>query len=187
MIDTLHTHRLLLRRWTDADRKPFAQMNADPTVMEYLEALDHPASDVLVDAFDRHFEDHGFGLWAVEVKGGAPFIGFVGLWRTSFVAHFTPCVEIAWRLSRDAWGQGYAVEAAREVCRVAFDELGLNEIVAHTVPANFRSRRVMERLGMTHDPHEDFDHPRLPQGHPLRRHVLYRLRGPDNADLEQVA
>jgi RimJ/RimL family protein N-acetyltransferase len=178
MIHTLPTRRLLLRRWKDSDREPFAEMNADPIVMQHFPSvLDRAASDRLADVFDRHFDDHDFGLWALEVKEGAPFIGFVGLWRTTFDAHFTPCVEIAWRLARDAWGQGYATEAASEACRVGFDDVGLKEIVSFTTPANIRSRRVMERLSMSHDPQDDFDHPRVPEGHPLRRHVLYRLSG----------
>lgn len=192
MIDGLHTERLLLRRWTDADLEPFAAMNADPMVMRHFpNVLDREASDALVRQFDQHFDEHGFGLWVLELKDGgsspSAFLGFVGLWRTTFDAHFTPCVEVAWRLAGSAWGKGYAVEAAREACRVGFEQIGLREIVAHTVPDNFRSRRVMERLGMTHNASDDFDHPRLPEGHPLRHHVLYRLAGPRNADLENVA
>lgn len=124
---------------------------------------------------ERHFDERGFGLFAVEVVGGAPFIGFVGLSVPSFEAHFTPSVEVGWRLAHEAWGFGYATEAAKEVLRFGFEELGLSEIVSFTVPENLRSRRVMERLGMTRDPRDDFDHPRLPEGHRLRRHVLYRL------------
>jgi len=188
VIQTLNTERLLLRRWTDADLAPFAEMNADATVMRHFPSvLDRATSDALARQFDQHFDDHGFGLWALEVTGGASFVGFVGLWRTTFSAHFTPCVEVAWRLSLSAWGKGYAVEAAREVCRVGFEQLGLREIVAHTVPDNFRSRRVMERVGMTHNPQDDFEHPRVREGHPLRHHVLYRLSGPRNADLVHVA
>jgi RimJ/RimL family protein N-acetyltransferase len=118
----------------------------------------------------------GWGLWAVEVDRGAPFIGFVGLAQPRFDAHFTPAVEVGWRLAREHWGSGYATEAARAAISFAFDELGLDEIVSFTPVANDRSRRVMERLGMTHDPADDFDHPRLAHGDPLRRHVLYRLR-----------
>jgi ribosomal-protein-alanine N-acetyltransferase len=151
-------------------------MNADPEVMEHFPSvLDRAASDALVERIEAHFAEHGFGAWAVEIQGGEPFIGFVGLNRVGFEAHFTPAVEIAWRLSRDAWGQGYATEAAREACRIAFADLALPELVAFTVPRNTRSRAVMERLGMTHDPRDDFDHPELPEGHPLRRHVLTRL------------
>lgn len=137
--------------------------------------LDRAESDALADRIEAHFAEHGFGVWALEVQGGEPFVGFVGLAHVGFDAHFTPCVEIAWRLARSSWGHGYATEAAREACRVAFEVLQLPEVVSFTVPENRRSRAVMERLGMTHDPREDFDHPRLDVDHPLRRHVLYRL------------
>ncbi len=138
--------------------------------------LDRDASDDLAARVEAHFAEHGFGPWAVEVWGGAPFIGFVGLAHVGFDAHFTPAVEILWRLARSSWGHGYATEAAREACRIAFAELRTPSIVSFTVPANTRSRAVMERLGMTHDPLDDFDHPKVADGHPLRRHVLYRLR-----------
>lgn len=170
------TSRLWLRRWKRSDREPFARMNADPTVMEYFPSvLDRAASDAMVDRIEAHFDTHGFGLWAVEVEGSASFIGFIGLSTVSFEAHFTPAVEVGWRLARQAWGHGFATEGAREVCRVALDVLRFASVVSFTVPHNTRSRAVMQRLGMTHDPVEDFDHPRLPAGHRLRRHVLYRL------------
>lgn len=173
------TSRLLLRPWRDADREAFARLNSDPEVMRHLPGvLDRTASDALVDAVEAHFESHGFGVWAIEVAAGAPFIGCVGLMHVGFAAHFTPTVEIAWRLSREAWGHGYATEAAREACRIGLADLELPEIVAFTVPANTRSRAVMTRLGMNHDPNEDFDHPKLAEGDPLQRHVLYRLRNP---------
>jgi ribosomal-protein-alanine N-acetyltransferase len=175
-MDHYRTNRLLLRRWRDSDRAAFARMNADPDVMEYFPGvLDRAASDALVDHIEAHFADHRFGAWAIEVQGGEAFVGFVGLHHVGFDSHFTPAVEIAWRLARAAWGKGYATEAAREACRIAFAELRLAELVSFTVPTNVRSRHVMERLGMTHDPNEDFEHPELAQGHPLRRHVLYRL------------
>jgi RimJ/RimL family protein N-acetyltransferase len=171
------TSRLLLRRWQDSDRAPFAQLNADPEVMRHFPGvLDRDASDDLAARVEAHFAEHGFGPWAVEVCGGAPFIGFVGLAHVGFDAHFTPAVEILWRLARSSWGHGYATEAAREACRIAFAELRTPSIVSFTVPANTRSRAVMERLAMTHDPLDDFDHPKVAEGHPLRRHVLYRLR-----------
>lgn len=170
------TSRLVLRRWRAQDREPFARLNADPAVMEHFPGvLTRAASDALAEHVEAHFAAHGFGPWAVEVVGGGPFIGFVGLAHVGFEAPFTPAVEIAWRLARPAWGHGYATEAAREACRIAFAELGLPELVSFTVPANTRSRAVMERLGMEHDRGGDFEHPRLPAGHPLRRHVLYRL------------
>lgn len=179
----LETERLRLRRWREGDREPFAALNADPVVMEHLPALTSRAeSDAMVDRIEAHFDRRGFGLWAVEVRGGAPFVGFVGLWTPMFEAHFTPAVEVGWRLARAHWGHGYATEAARAAVDYGFEELELEEIVAFTVPGNFRSRRVMERLGMTHDPVDDFDHPGIPAGHPLRRHVLYRLaRSPEGA------
>jgi ribosomal-protein-alanine N-acetyltransferase len=170
------TPRLLLRRWTRSDREPFARLNADPEVMEHFPGLlTREASDALADSIEAHFAQHGFGAWAIEVQGGAPFIGFVGMAHVGFDAHFTPAVEIAWRLARSSWGKGYATEAAREACRIAFVELKLPNIVSFTVPANGRSRAVMERIGMTRDHDGDFDHPKLAEGHPLRRHVLYRL------------
>lgn len=172
----LETERLILRAWHDSDLEPFAALNADPEVMEFLPALlDRAQSDALARRVRRHHELHGFGLWAVEVAGGAPFIGFVGLSRVDFDAHFTPAVEIGWRLAREAWGKGHASEAARCCLGFAFDALGLDEVVSFTVPANRRSRAVMERIGLVRDAGGDFDHPRLPEGHPLRRHVLYRL------------
>ena len=151
-------------------------MNADPRVMEFFPArLSRQESDALEDRIERHFDDHGFGLFAAELREDHTFIGFVGLAVPSFQAHFTPCVEIGWRLSADHWGCGLATEGARGVVRHAFSELKLNALVSFTVPANLRSRRVMEKLGMAHDPADDFDHPNLPEAHPLRRHVLYRL------------
>lgn len=175
-MEDYRTPRLLLRCWRDNDREPFARLNADTEVMaNFPGVLDRAASDALADRIEAHFAEHGFGPWAVEVEGGEPFIGFVGLARDEFKAHFTPAVEILWRLGRSSWGHGYATEAAREACRIAFEELRLPEIVSFTVPANQRSRAVMERIGMTHDARDDFDHPKLADGHPLRRHVLYRL------------
>jgi RimJ/RimL family protein N-acetyltransferase len=170
------TARLLLRPWREADLVPFAALNADPLVMEYFPAvLARKESNALAERIRGHFRQHGFGLWAVEVPGEAAFVGFVGLAHTRFSSHFTPCVDLGWRLSRDHWGKGYAQEAARAAMEAGFDRLGLDEVVAFTVPSNLRSRRVMEALGMRHDPAGDFDHPHVPQGHRLRRHVLYRL------------
>jgi RimJ/RimL family protein N-acetyltransferase len=176
----LRTERLVLRNWRDADLEPFAQMNSDPRVMEYLPALlTREESDVLAGRIRAHLDERRFGLWAAEVPGVADFAGFVGLSVPAFAAHFTPCVEVGWRLAAEFWGRGYATEGARAAIDFGFDTLGLDEIVSFTVPANLRSRRVMERLGMRRAPRDDFDHPQLPLGHPLRRHVLYRLaRGP---------
>jgi RimJ/RimL family protein N-acetyltransferase len=172
----LHTERLYLRRWTLADRTPFAALNADPRVVEFLPVWTASESDAAIQRIEAHFDEHGFGFWAVEVPGVAPFIGFVGLAVPRFQAHFTPCVEVGWRLAAEHWGQGYATEAARAALRFGFDSLKLDEIVSYTVPENRRSRRVMERLGMQRDTQGDFDHPGLPEGHRLRRHVLYRLK-----------
>jgi ribosomal-protein-alanine N-acetyltransferase len=173
----LGTERLILRNWRAADRQPFAQVNADPLVMEFMPAtLSNSESDLLVDKIEKHFQTHGFGLFAAELRASHSFIGYIGLAVPSFQARFTPCVEVGWRLSAMHWGQGLATEGAREVMRYAFGVLKLNDVVSFTVPGNARSRRVMEKLGMKHDPADDFDHPKLPEGHPLRRHVLYRLR-----------
>ena len=165
-----------MRAWRDADREPFAAMNADLRVMEHFPALlSRAESDAMVDRIGEMFDERGFGLWAVEAPGRAGFIGFVGLLVPSFDAHFTPCVEIGWRLAPEHWGHGYAFEAARASLDFGFSTCGLPEIVSMTVPANLRSRRVMERLGMRHAEADDFDHPRLAPAHPLRRHVLYRI------------
>lgn len=172
----LRTERSLLREWRASDREPFAQMNADPRVMEFFPApLSCAESDALADRIEAHFAKHGFGLYAAELVEEGAFIGFIGLDVPSFEAHFTPCVEIGWRLAADYWGRGLATEGAREVVRHAFGELGLDSLVSMTVPANLPSRCMMEKLGMTHDPSDDFDHPNILAGHPLRRHVLYRL------------
>jgi RimJ/RimL family protein N-acetyltransferase len=173
----LETERLILRNWRAADRQPFAQMNADPMVMEVMPAtLSNSESDLLMDKIEKHIQTHGFGLFAAELRESLSFIGFIGLSIPSFQARFTPCVEVGWRLSAIHWGKGLATEGAREVIRYAFRVLRLDDVVSFTVPANVRSRRVIEKLGMAHDPADDFDHPKLPEGHPLRRHVLYRLK-----------
>jgi RimJ/RimL family protein N-acetyltransferase len=175
----LRTARLLLRRWREEDLEPFSRLNADPEVMRHFaSSLDRSASNLFAERIETEFEERGFGLWMVEVPGQAPFIGFVGLHLQDIPAHFTPAVEVGWRLARPYWGRGYATEGARAALAFGFDRLGLAEIVAMTVPANTRSRAVMERLGMTRDAADDFDHPSLAEGHPLRRHVLYRVRRP---------
>jgi RimJ/RimL family protein N-acetyltransferase len=173
----LTTERLVMRRWRESDLEPFARLNADPRVMEHFPApLDRDQSDAFVALIEQHFERHGFGLWAVELPGEAPFVGFVGLSVPGFDAPFMPAVEIGWRLAAEWWGRGIATEAARAAAGYAFGPAGLDQLVSFTSPQNVRSRAVMERIGMTHDPADDFDHPRLPEGHRLRRHVLYRLR-----------
>ncbi|HVS12820.1 MAG TPA: GNAT family N-acetyltransferase [Thermoanaerobaculia bacterium] len=172
----IRTERLLLRGWRTADLAPFAAIHADPEVMEHLGGpRSRVESDALVARLAEHFGRHGFGLWALEEVESGDLAGFVGLSIPTFEAPFTPCVEVGWRLARACWGRGYAIEGARAALRFGFERLGLDEIVSFTVPANTRSRRVMERLGMRRDPQRDFEHPRLPPGDPLRRHVLYRL------------
>jgi len=170
------TDRLTLRRWRDADRAPFAAMNADPRVMEHFPArLSRADSDRLIERIEVGFETHGFGLWALEVRETGAFIGFTGLSVPSFDAHFTPAVEIGWRLAPDAWGHGYASEAARAALAAGFDGHDLTRIVSFTPVANTRSQAVMRRIGMTRDPADDFDNPRLAADSPLRTHVLYRI------------
>ncbi len=172
---TLRTSRLFLRTWQDDDLPAFAALNADPRVMEFFPGiLDRAESDGRAARIQGHFAERGFGLWAVEICGVAPFIGFVGLSVTPFEAHFTPNVEIGWRLAHEFWGRGYATEAALAALDFGFRHLALDEIVSFTAPMNRRSRSVMERIGMTHSPDDDFEHPLLPQRHPLRHHVLYR-------------
>jgi ribosomal-protein-alanine N-acetyltransferase len=172
----LSTDRLLLRRWRPEDREPFAALNADPVVMEHFPAtLTQGESDALADRIERDMDDRGWGLWAVEVPGRAAFIGFVGLNPTNFDAHFTPALEVGWRLDRPYWGFGYASEGAAAALDLAFGRLELEEIVSMTTPANQRSQRVMQRLGMVRRPEDDFDHPRVAAGSPIRPHVLYRL------------
>lgn len=184
----LRTERLLLRRFRDADRAPFAAMNADPQVMEHFPApLSREESDALLVRFEQHFETHGFGLWALALQGEAPFVGLVGLAVPRFDAPFMPAIEVGWRLLPEFWGRGLATEAARACVRFGFEQLDLAELVSFTVPNNLRSRRVMDRLGFTHQPAEDFDHPLLPEGHPLRRHVLYRLARSSFAGLARLA
>ena len=173
----LETDGLLLRRWSDADREPFFRVNSDPRVMEFFpNRLSRAESDQFIERIEAHFRKHSFGLYAAELRENHAFVGFIGLSVPAFEAHFTPCVEIGWRLSADHWGRGLATEGARVVLKHAFEDLRLNEVVSFTTPANVRSRRVMEKIGMSHNPADDFDHPSLPDGHRLRRHVLYRVR-----------
>jgi ribosomal-protein-alanine N-acetyltransferase len=175
----LGTERLLLRRWRDEDRQPFAALNADPRVMTHFPTLlTREESDALVTRIEAHFAQHGFAQWAVEIPGVTSFAGFIGLSVPRFEEKFTPCVEVGWRLAAEYWEQGFATEGARAALDFGFQTLRLNEILSFTVPANIRSRRVMEKLGMTHDAADDFDHPLLPPGHRLRRHVLYRIQRP---------
>jgi RimJ/RimL family protein N-acetyltransferase len=175
----MRTVRLVMRQWLPSDREPFAALNADPEVMRHFPAgMTRAESDVFADRLAEALDRDGCGLWALEVVLSGEFIGFTGIQVPSFAAHFMPAVEVGWRLARGAWGCGYATEAARAAVDFAFTRLDLAGLVSFTVPANVRSQAVMRRLGMTHDPADDFDHPRLPDGHPLRRHVLYRLARP---------
>lgn len=172
----ISTSRLILRPWRDEDAEPFAALNADPVVMEHFPApLSRGDSDAMVERIRAHFAREGFGLWAVEVPGVAPFIGFTGLSRPAW---WREVVEVGWRLSHAHWGMGYATEAARAALDVGFGTLGLEEIVSFVVPGNTRSQRVMDRLGMKRDRDGDFEHPNVPVGHPLRPHWLYRITGP---------
>lgn len=178
-VDQLTTPRLLLRRWQEGDRAPFAALNADSSVMEHMPGCQSPAeSEATVDRIEAGFERNWYGFWAVERTDTGSFIGFVGIADVPFDATFTPAVEIGWRLARAAWGHGFATEAAAAVMSIAFDELDMEDLVSFTVPLNLRSRAVMRRIGMRHDPADDFDHPRLARDHPLSRHVLYRISRP---------
>lgn len=174
----IETPRLLLRRWKEADREPFARLNADPRVMNFFpNVLSREESDGMAVRIDRVMVRRGFGLYAAELRETGSFIGFIGLSVPGFEAHFTPCVEIGWRLAAEQWNRGLATEGAAAVARFAFEVVKLRELVSFTTARNLPSRRVMEKIGMTHDPADNFDHPNLPDRNPLRRHVLYRLRG----------
>src|SRR5690606_9519572 len=173
---TLRTDRLILRPWREDDFIPFAAMSADPKVMEHFPStLTRAESDAVAARLKAHIDTHGFGFWALEVPGVAPFIGFAGLQHVSFNAPFVPAVEIGWRLAPQYWGVGYASEAARAALAHGFGPIGLSELVSFTIPATTRSQAVMRRIGMTHDEQGDFAHPRVPEGHSMRRHVLYRI------------
>ena len=173
----INTKRLVLRHWRSEDFPLFAQMNSDPRVMEYFHKILTPdESNQLAQKFQQELEEKKYGLWAVQVKDGASFIGFVGLHYQDFEAPFTPCIEIGWRLAHPYWGNGYAYEAASKVLIYAMETLKLSEVVAFTLPSNTPSRKLMEKLGMTYDPKDDFENTKLPKGHPMRPHVLYRYK-----------
>lgn len=176
----LETPRLRLRHWIESDLVPFRVMNADPRVMEFFPAtLSSKESDDLANRLENELIEKDYGFWAVELKETGEFIGFVGLHGQDFPAPFTPCIEIGWRLAYPFWGKGYATEAAKEALKYAFLTLGLEELVSFTPINNRRSRMVMERLGMKREEGGDFEHPKLEKGHPLRVHVLYRIRPED--------
>ncbi len=172
----IETARLILRTWQDADLEPMLAINQDPRVMEYFPALgDRESTKLLMENIRQHHEEHGFSLYAVELKETQEFIGFVGLAFPSFDAHFMPAVEIGWRLAFAHWSKGYATEAAKAVLHYAFTKLNLEEVVSFTVSSNFRSRQLMKRIGLHHNPQDDFDHPKLADDSLLKRHILYRL------------
>jgi RimJ/RimL family protein N-acetyltransferase len=178
----LETARLRLRRWRESDAEPFAALNSDPRVMQHFPALLSAAECAFVlEQIEAGFEANGFGIWALEELDGGRFIGLTGLSIPPFAAPFTPAVEVGWRLVADAWGHGYATEAANAALGFGFGEVGLEEIVSFTSATNLRSIAVMERLGMHRDPAGDFDHPQIDREHPLCRHVLYRLRAEEYA------
>jgi ribosomal-protein-alanine N-acetyltransferase len=179
-VTEVRTERLRLRRWRDEDRTAYVEMNQDDDVVEFLQGRPSPeVANAFIDRIEAHWDEHGWGLWAVEVPGVAPFIGFTGLWPATDVLGYESR-EVGWRLARDHWGHGYATEAAREALRFGFRDLGFDEIVSFTVPENRRSRAVMERIGLESVEGGDFDHPRVdPVAYPhLVRHVLYRLDRP---------
>jgi RimJ/RimL family protein N-acetyltransferase len=167
--------RLILRQWRDEDLEPFAGMNADPEVMRHFPALlSRAESEASMNVFRRAIDERGWGLWAVEVEG--VFAGFTGLGIPRFTAHFTPCTEVGWRFRAEFWGRSLAYRAAREALSFGFMTLKLPEIVSFTAATNVRSQKLMKRLGLQYDARDDFDHPALPDGHILRRHVLYRKK-----------
>ena len=179
IINTIETERLYLRQWQASDFATFADMNADPEVMQYFPKLLTPrVSDIIANKCQQLIADNGWGLWAVSLKGdeenSGGFIGFVGLNDTHADMSFAPAVEIAWRLSKEHWGQGYATEAARASLNFAFTELGLEEVVSFTAVINKRSQLIMQRIGMT-DTQDNFYHPALKSTHPLAEHVLYKI------------
>jgi 3-dehydroquinate dehydratase/shikimate dehydrogenase len=173
----IKTARLTLRPWLKEDLEPFAKLNADPRVMEYFPKLkSRQESDQTALKMQAHIDKDGWGFWAASLNQTDQFIGFIGIEHVDFTAHFTPAVEIGWRLAFEYWGKGYATEGAKASLKYGFETLNLQEIVSFTAMQNMRSRRVMEKLGMHHDSKDDFDHPKLSENHPLRRHVLYRLK-----------
>lgn len=174
---TLETPRLLLRHWIPSDREGFFQLNSDPIVMEnFPHVLTRQESDAVAERFDNFLSERGWGFWAIELKETGEFIGFTGLNIPKIETHFTPCVEIGWRLKKEFWRKGYASEAAAAALEFGFDVLHLEEIIAMTAVQNIASRKVMEKLGMIYDPQGDFDHPMVPVGSHVVRHVLYRIK-----------
>ncbi|MFO1019273.1 MAG: GNAT family N-acetyltransferase [Planctomycetales bacterium] len=176
-VPEFETARLWMRGWRDEDREPFARMNADPHVMEHFPSLvSREESDAMIERIGQRFAEQGFGLWALERKDNGEFIGFTGLNVPRFEEWFTPCVEIGWRLAFEAWGQGFASEAARRALAYGFEAVHLEKIVSFTSIPNVRSQRVMQRIGMRHEPAWVFEHPSVSEGSPLRTHLLYEIR-----------
>ena len=179
-VPTIETARLVLRDWRDADVESWVRMNADPRVTEFFpKTYTRELSESSAARIRQELARNGYGWWAVEIPGVTPFAGVIALQAVPFQAPFTPANEIGWRFSVANWGRGYAIEGATAALDFAFNRLGWHEIVAFTAATNLRSRRVMERIGMTHDAADDFDHPKIESGHPLQRHVLYRIRKPE--------
>lgn len=171
------SERLGFRRWKASDREPFATLNANPDVMEFFpKTLSRAESDALVDRIEAHFEEKGYGLWAVERKEDGAFIGFIGLLDVNFDIGIEGATEIGWRLDREFWKKGYATEGAKACLAYAFDKLGKREIYSFTSTINTPSETVMKRIGM--EKAEEFEHPRVPEGSPLRKHVLYKIQNP---------
>ncbi|PTY04106.1 GNAT family N-acetyltransferase [Verrucomicrobia bacterium LW23] len=170
------TSRLRLRRWSRHDIVPFSLINEDPRVMRFMpRTMSMAETREWINVIEAHFEEHGYGVWAVERLDSQKLIGFTGIQVPRYAAAFTPCVEVGWRFAFEAWGNGFATEAAHAALEYGFCKAGLREILSFTVPANEKSWRVMERIGMRRDEKADFHHPVLPQGHPLSFHYLYRI------------
>ncbi len=173
----LTTDRLILRQWREEDKAPFAAMNADKDVMRFFPSVQtRKHSDSAVDRFYTHIEDHGFGFWAAELRESGRFVGMIGLQHASAVVPCAPAVEIGWRLDKSVWGQGLAPEGASAALAYGFSALAVTEIVSFTAAINTPSARVMEKIGMQRDRLCDFDHPLVPEGHPVRPHILYRIK-----------
>ncbi len=180
MKQILETDRLILRTWSEDDLIPMLYINQDPKVCEFLPGLGNLlTTQAMLDRFINHFNAFQFSIYAVELKKTSEMIGFLGLIPPSFESHFTPAIEIGWRLASQHWNNGYATEGAKTVLHYAFTQLNLDEIVSFTVINNLASRRVMQKIGLHHNPQDDFDHPMLEQDSPLKPHVLYRLNRSD--------
>ncbi|MCP4342668.1 MAG: GNAT family N-acetyltransferase [Desulfobulbaceae bacterium] len=174
-VTELETDRLLLRQWKNQDLSAFAKLTADSEVMEYFPStLSSEESNAMAQKCKSLISERGWGVWASELKESGDFIGFVGIHKPKATLPFSPCVEIGWRLLREHWGNGYATEAAAEALRFSFESLGLNEVVSFTTVSNYRSRSVMEHLGLSNT-NQNFEHPDIPDGHQLSEHVLYKI------------